>query len=305
MSTPTLLLPRAAWSPRHDDGDLTLTGFAEAVAIHHTTTHIDDANSPEAEREHMRELEKIGEKRFGTGISYNVVIFPSGRAYQGCSFHRRGTHTGGHNSTVRSIAYVGNFETEYPTDAALSKGARIIEEGRNRWWRFNAPINGHRDYTATACPGRNLYKYLDDLESGYAIEEPEFVDNPITTPRPPATGPSGLVVDGAWGRATTARLQRVLDTLVDGIVSSQPVAWRNENPGLVSGWRWVPNPVGSKVITALQDHLNLPPGQRDGLVGPYTIRALQRYLGTPVDGILSRESKAIMALQRRLNGGTL
>lgn len=301
MSTPTLLLPRSSWSPRHDDGDLTLIGYALAVAVHHTTTHA-DGDTPEAERAHMRELEAIGESRFGTGISYNVLVFPSGRAYQGVSFNRRGTHTGGHNSTVRSISYVGNFEVDLPTDAALAKGARIIAEGRNRWWRFNAPVNGHRDYSPTACPGRNLYKHLDDIEDGWwEDEEPVLVDNPVT-PLPPR--PSGLPVDGYWGRSVTARLQRVLGTTVDGIVSSQPIEWRDENPGLTTGWRWVPNPIGSQVIEALQAHLNFPPRQRDGLIGPYTIRGLQRHLGVKtVDGHLSRMSRTIMALQRNLNEG--
>lgn len=294
----TLILPRASWSPRHDDGDLTLSGLAEAVAIHHTTTHA-DGDTPEDEREHMRTLEAIGESRFGTGISYNVLVFPSGRAYQGASFHRRGTHTGGHNSTVRSISYVGNFENDSPTDAALAKGAAIIEEGRNRWWRFNAPINGHRDYTSTACPGRNLYKHLDDLEN-WEGEDPILVGNPITPPKP------AEFVDGWWGRTTTARLQRVLGTPVDGIVSSQTAMWRDDNPGLTTGWRWVSQGQGSRVILALQtDVLELPRGQRDGLIGPYTIRRLQRHLGTPVDGILSRESKAIKALQRRLSEGKI
>src|SRR3546814_6626494 len=104
--------------------------------------------------------------------------------------------------------------------------------------------------------------------------------------------------------ATTRRLQRVLGTPVDGILSSQPVAWRDENPGLATGWRWVPNPLGSQAMTALQARLGSPEGQRDGLVGPYTIRGLQRHLGVKtVDGHLSRESRTIMALQRRLNNG--
>lgn len=298
----TLIYPRSSWSPRYEDGDLTLIGLAEAVVIHHTTTHA-DGDTPEDEVEHMRTLEAIGESRFGQGISYNVLVFPSGRAYQGVSFNRRGTHTGGHNSTVRSICYVGNFESDSPSDAALATGARIIEEGRNRWWRFNAPINGHRDYKATACPGRNLYAHLDDLENWEGDDGPIFVDNPIT-PRPPVSLPSREFADGFWGRATTARLQRVLGTPVDGIVSSQPVEWRTENPGLTTGWRWVNHPLGSKVIHALQDVLELPHGQRDGLVGPYTIRALQRHLGVKtVDGHLSRESRTIRALQRRLEEG--
>src|SRR3546814_12739543 len=89
-----------------------------------------------------------------------------------------------------------------PTDAALSKGAALIAEGRNRWWRFNAPVNGHRDYKATACPGRNLYSWLDELEDGSTwLDGPEFVDNP-NKPLPPTlpTSPNDLLVAGFWGK---------------------------------------------------------------------------------------------------------
>lgn len=43
----------------------------------------------------------------------------------------------------------------------------------------------------------------------------------------------------------------------------------------------------------------------DGYMGPATIKALQRYLGTPVDGVLSKPSLVIKELQRRLNKGQL
>src|SRR3546814_11121121 len=90
-----------------------------------------------------------------------------------------------------------------PTDAALAKGAALIAEGRNRWWRFNAPVNGHRDYKATACPGRNLYSWLDELEDGSTwLDLPEFVDNPIT-PLPPPNSDDLLV---AGSRSVERRL---------------------------------------------------------------------------------------------------
>lgn len=42
----------------------------------------------------------------------------------------------------------------------------------------------------------------------------------------------------------------------------------------------------------------------DGVWGPQTVRGLQRYLKTPVDGVISvPKSKTIIALQRRLNEG--
>lgn len=286
------IAPRASWGARYADGDLTLEGPAVEVFLHHSVTaQLSPDASVEAEAEQMRALESVGQSRFGTGISYNVVVFPSGRAYQGVSWNRRGTHTGGRNSTARSICLAGNYETNEPTAAQVSTAAAIYGEGKGRWWTQVAPLYGHRDVTSTACPGRHAYARLDDIRAGEG-----------TTPPSPGE-PGGLVVDGAWGTATTRRLQEELGTPADGVVSSQSVYWRDRNPGLTSGWEWVADAQGSRVIAALQARIGMPSGRRDGKIGPQTVSALQRHLGTPVDGVISRDSLAVMELQRRLNAG--
>lgn len=288
---------RKSWAPKYDDGDKALSGLAEEVAIHHTVTSF-RGTTVEAERAHMRELESIGHRRFATpaapnfGISYNVLVFPSGRAYQGVSFGRRGAHTGGHNSTVRSISYVGNYEEQEPTQAALETGRAIIAEGRGRWWKKDAPVKGHRDYAQTACPGRNLYSKLDFLASGKAPAKPA---KPL-----PAPEPGELVVDGRLGLLTVAALQEVLGmSVVDGVLSSQPSAYKNRVPAAEGGAiQWWPRPKGSRTVSALQRKLGRP---ADGLLGPNTIVTWQGKLGVRKDGYFGAESTK--ALQRALNAG--
>ena len=288
---------RGQWGARYQDGDLSLSGLASEVFVHHSVTALLSPNaSVDDEREQMRVLEAIGQGRFGTGISYNVLVFPSGRAYQGVSFNRRGTHTGGRNSTVRSICFAGNFEIAKPTDAAIATAAALYDEGRGKWWRSDSPLRGHRNVSQTACPGKHLYARLPDIRKGGA----DFVDNPI---KPPTSKPGLLVVDGYWGESTTRRLQQILETPVDGVVSSQAAVWKGDNPGLTTGWDWVTGKAnGSRMVSALQKIIG---AERDGRVGPNSIRALQRHLGTPVDGVLSKESKAVMELQRRANKGKI
>jgi hypothetical protein len=139
-------------------------GIAQVVVIHHTVTaNLAPDTSPAVEAAALRGLEDIGQARFGFGISYHVVIAPSGRAWQGVSFGRRGTHLGGHNSTAVGIAFLGNLETAHPTDAALATARAIYHSGMGRWWHNGAPLRGHRDFSATACPGRHLYARLDEI----------------------------------------------------------------------------------------------------------------------------------------------
>lgn len=291
---------RASWGARYDDGDKTLTGLAEEVFLHHSvTTQLADTASIAAEREQMRHIEAVGQFRFGTGISYNVLVFPSGRAYAGASWNRRGTHTGGRNSTARSICLAGNYDIYAPTDAQIVTARRIYHGGKGRLWRAAAELYGHRDVKSTACPGRHAYAQLDTIRDG-AI----FVGNPKPpTGLEPTPAPGGveLLVDGRWGRATTMALQNELGTPVDGVVSSQAMRWRDANPGLTTGWQWVRDPRGSLLIAALQRRVGV---DDDGIMGPDSIKALQRHLSVRVvDGEIWNPSETVRALQRRLNDG--
>lgn len=289
---------RRSWGARYDDGDLTLIGLALEVFAHHSvTTQLSPSASVADEEAEMRELEAIGQSRFGTGISYNALVFPSGRAYQGASWNRRGTHTGGRNSTTRSICFAGNYEVHEPTPAQIATAAAIYAEGQGKWWVASAPLRGHRDLKATACPGRHVYAKLGAIRTGG-----QLVSNPKpTAPNPsPKPTPGELVVDGRWGRSTTWALQLELGTPADGKVSSQALRHRDDNPGLTTGWDWVRDPRGSRLIVALQSRLRVTP---DGVLGPDTIRALQHHLGTTRDGEIWSPSATVRALQRRLNDG--
>lgn len=193
MDVTDLIIPRGSWNPRWDDGEADV-GKAEDVSIHHSATKQLPATTTTAmEAAQMRLLEDIGHGRFSrpdfprTGISYNVNIFPSGRAWQGVSFGRRGTHTDRRNSTVRSICFVGNYEIHEPTTAQLATARAIIAAGRGDTWERSAKVFGHRDIKSTACPGRNVYKHLAFLASGH--------DDVPTIPTKPKPKPERVSVN--------------------------------------------------------------------------------------------------------------
>lgn len=111
-----------------------------------------------------------------------------------------------------------------------------------------------------------------------------------------------LDIDGYWGKATTTRLQMIFHTPIDGIVSDQWIQTKRENPGIVSSFEWVENPTeGSALIKAIQLKVGAYP---DGILGDETIRAMQKWLRTPVDGVLDSPSTMIRALQKWCNEQT-
>lgn len=297
---------RKQWGARFQDGDLNLTSLAVGVFVHHSVTaQLSENATPDEERAQMRAIESIGQSRFRTGISYNVIVFPSGRAYQGVSFNRRGTHTGGLNSSVRSICFAGNYEVNKPTAAQLATAAAIFAEGKGKWWKSDAYLKGHRDQKSTACPGKNVYSRLNEIRSGAsqpAAPKPT-TSKPSTKPNKPNTKPSAskLDVDGKWGAETTKALQRHFKTPVDGVISHQ---WKdNANKNILSA-QFDKTGKGSPLITAMQTFLKgkgLYKDKVDGLAGANFISALQRYYKTPVDGQVWLGSPMVKKMQEALN----
>jgi peptidoglycan hydrolase-like protein with peptidoglycan-binding domain len=85
---------------------------------------------------------------------------------------------------------------------------------------------------------------------------------------------ANLKVDGVWGAATTAAIQKVLGTKVGG--------------------EWINNTDAK----ALQKKLGVT---ADGLFGTNSNKALQKYLGVKADGVFGPAS--VKALQKALNEG--
>ena len=133
--------------------------------------------------------------------------------------------------------------------------------------------------------------------SSASVAQPSAGGNAATTPA------GEIAVDGLWGPDTTKALQRHFGTSVDGVVSNQWRAYKASNPGLVGGWEWqlIPNGEGSALVKAVQAWAGMPPADQDGEIGPQTIKAIQRKLGTPVDGVVSNPSDMVKALQKLAN----
>lgn len=165
---------------------------------------------------------------------------------------------------------------------------RVVQH--NKWSGKNCPT-----YLRNGSKGITWAKFISMVE--------DELDGSTTPPKPP-TG--DIAVDGLWGKDTTFALQKALGTPEDGIVSRQAIAWKDDNPGLTNGWDWSSSssPNGSTVIEALQAHLRylkLYSDDIDGLIGPNTIKGLQKHFKTTVDGELWLYSPCIKAMQKRLN----
>ena len=107
-----------------------------------------------------------------------------------------------------------------------------------------------------------------------------------------------ISVDGVWGPELTSRLQEIFGTPQDGRISNQPTSNRECCVGItVAEWSKKLSG-GSALIRKLQEWAGTT---EDGYIGPQTIRAMQKKLGTPVDGVISNPSAMVRALQEWCN----
>ena len=107
-----------------------------------------------------------------------------------------------------------------------------------------------------------------------------------------------ISVDGVWGPELTKRLQEIFKTGVDGVISNQPTANKKYCAGIAAAEWSGKLSGGSDLIKAMQRWAGVT---ADGYIGPQTIRALQKKLGTPVDGVISYPSAMVKALQEWCN----
>lgn len=140
-----------------------------------------------------------------------------------------------------------------------------------------------------------LHKGFWNINKSNGVDPQKFLEKDLYPVKK-----ANLTVDGKWGNQTTRALQTALGTTVDGIISNQR---RNSvSESLYGNTVRFSNSGNSNVIVALQNKLG---GLKvDGLLGPATIKRLQRNLGTVQDGVLSRPSLVVKEMQRQLNAGT-
>lgn len=159
----------------------------QTITVHHTATANDDPD-PAATVRAIYEFHVVTN---GWGdIGYNFLIDEAGTVYEGCYADGSGlpahnaegdmvtaAHVSGHNDGNLGIALLGNLMDRPPTDAARASLIQLIRilsvvhgldpqvettfvHPVNGTTKDVSVVSGHRDWTATDCPGQVLYDEL-------------------------------------------------------------------------------------------------------------------------------------------------
>lgn len=190
------IIQREQWGAVHEDGYGTSTLPAGEVWLHHSVTIAPDLVAPfDDEDQAVRLLERIGEQRFGRGISYTFLVMPTGRVYEGHSVEREGAHTAGRNDLARAICWVGNYDAAEPTAEMIDATAQLLVDGKARgWWKAAQLNGGHKEAPGarTACPGRHGMAVVDDVNAAAGKL------SPAPAPATVKAGPATLPARPAW-----------------------------------------------------------------------------------------------------------
>lgn len=201
-----------------------------------------------------------------------MLVDPSNRAWHaGTRGNPRGI-----GIECRPEMSAGDFETV----------AQLVAYLRGKYG--NLPLRGHKDYMNTACPGR-WYRNLFRL----SVRANALMGSVKQASKSTAASSTGLDVDGVLGPKSVTRLQEVLGTTADGVISGQYKKNAKYFPALTAVKY---GGGGSLAVRAVQSKVGT---DRDGVLGPLTITAWQKKLGVDADGYLG--PLTAKAIQTALN----
>lgn len=89
------------------------------------------------------------------GIGYHFLVRKDGSVHEGRPIETVGAHTGDENYNSIGICFEGNFETETMSTAQKEAGAELVTYVKGLYPSIKT-VGKHKDYNATACPGKNF-----------------------------------------------------------------------------------------------------------------------------------------------------
>jgi len=159
---PSGVIARSRWARFGPDVSLAdpMRGI-DKITIHH------DGMPPQNLRgmdQCARQIEIIRRGHRNNGwadIGYHYIIDPEGRIWEGRPISLQGAHVKEHNPHNLGILVLGNFERQQPTPQAMHALDRFVAAQMRQYGIPLSRVLTHQELAPTACPGRNLQRYMD------------------------------------------------------------------------------------------------------------------------------------------------
>ncbi|XP_026740216.1 peptidoglycan-recognition protein LB-like [Trichoplusia ni] len=140
------------------------------VVVHHTYIPPACATTDVCKR-YMRSMQTTHQVTNGwQDIGYNFAVGGDGSVYEGRGWEAVGAHAVGYNVQSIGVVMIGDFVSNLPPANMLQTLKDFIAAGVNLGYISpNYRLIGHRQVSATECPGKALYNEISTW--------PHFVQN--------------------------------------------------------------------------------------------------------------------------------
>lgn len=105
-------------------------------------------------------------------IPYHFMIDLTGTIYEARPINIPGDTNTSYDPTGHAlICVLGNYENQILSERQLNSLIHLSVFIANRFSVSADSIKGHKDYTETLCPGKDLYRYLEDGSIVRSVKE--------------------------------------------------------------------------------------------------------------------------------------
>ena len=159
--------PRSEWTRQAQKAwRMRGIGDVDRVTIHHTAGGKDvNTDKDDVAAAIQGVLASHTQRGYGD-IAYHLIIDYSGRVWEGRPLAYEGAHVQDQNERNIGIMLLGNFEIQEPSKKQIDSMKQLVDLVRAQYRIKRHRIYGHRDLGASACPGTNLYVYVQKLKEG-------------------------------------------------------------------------------------------------------------------------------------------
>lgn len=168
------------------------------IVLHYSATYPDQDLG-------VADIDKMHRDRGFNGVGYHYVIKRDGTVQKGRADNVVGAHVSGHNTGSLGICCIGGIEratgpnvgVDNRTEAQKAATVHLVRGLLAKY--VGAEVVGHRDLTATQCPGFDVRSWWATVSARPPVIDavpPTPGRNPVSGPVAPATNPIAALF--AW-----------------------------------------------------------------------------------------------------------
>ncbi|XP_020793319.2 peptidoglycan recognition protein 6 [Boleophthalmus pectinirostris] len=162
------IIKRCTWGAEPYRGTPTYLGLPlRYLYIHHTAQPSQPCLTFDQCAADMRSMQRYHQNTNGwADIGYSFVAGSDGNLYEGRGWNWMGAHTAGQNSISYGVAFIGDYTSVLPSGQSLELVRNKFTTCAVRLGNLVSSyiVHGHRQASATSCPGDALYRQIQSWE---------------------------------------------------------------------------------------------------------------------------------------------